>query len=614
MKNSNKKVPLSLWLGIMILLLAAALGGCALLPGSEKNVQAETQKQQTAPQTETVLTEAETQKKEPQTEEKQTEAPQTEKQTEAPQTEKQTEAQTEARQTEEPETETEFRNPYSVCIDPGHQGSWVDMSAPEPNGPGSSTMKQKATTGTQGYYTGVPEYQLNLNVSLQLRDELEARGYRVVMTREDNDTAISNMERALKATDSGCDAAVRIHANGSDDHSVQGALAMIGSAQNPYIGDLYQENARLAQCVLDSYCQQTGFANLGTGLYDDMTGLNWCRIPAMILEMGFMSNEHDDLMMQDPSVQKQMVKGIADGLDLYFGLDKIRTEAKAEAETETETETETDTEALTEEEEIPDGIIRTLYDTYFAGREALQERWAVSIEKLDTGEISQYRAHDIFQSASVIKVFIMGAVYDRICYPADENTAIMFAESYDGELRNLLEQMIRVSDNEAANRLISILGEGDFQTGAQVVNAFCKAHGYKETSVGRRFLESNPTGDNYTSAADCRAILSAIYRGTLVHPEASAKMLDILKGQTLRYKIPAGLPEGFTSANKTGEMPEGYGLGCIENDIAIIFSPGGDYVLTVLSNDLGGRNNEAQSLIVQISSSVASWMQQQAAS
>lgn len=43
------------------------------------------------------------------------------------------------------------------------------MSAPEPNGPGSSEMKAKCTSGTQGTYSGVPEYQLNLEVSLQLK-------------------------------------------------------------------------------------------------------------------------------------------------------------------------------------------------------------------------------------------------------------------------------------------------------------------------------------------------------------------------------------------------------------------------------------------------------------
>ena len=91
-------------------------------------------------------------------------------------------------------------------------------------------------------------------------------------------------------------------------------------------------------------------------------------------------------------------------------------------------------------------------------------------------------------------------------------------------------------------------------------------------------------------------------------------MLDIVRGQTRKNKIPAGLPAGFTSGNKTGEMPEGYGLGCIENDSAIVFAPEGmgeGYVLTVMSTNLGGRNSEAISTIVQISSMVAQWYTEQ---
>lgn len=94
-------------------------------------------------------------------------------------------------------------NGHVVGIDPGHQGENVDMSAPEPIGPGSSEMKAKCTSGTRGSFTGIPEYQLNLNVSLQLKDVLEQRGYRVVMTRTDNDTAISNKERAEYAASQG---------------------------------------------------------------------------------------------------------------------------------------------------------------------------------------------------------------------------------------------------------------------------------------------------------------------------------------------------------------------------------------------------------------------------
>ena len=125
-----------------------------------------------------------------------------------------------------------------IAIDPGHQGSWVDMSAQEAAAPGSSETKAKATTGTEGRYSGVPEYDLNLRIALALKSELSVRGYEVVMTREDNDTAISNQERAKMANASGAEACVRIHANGSDDNSVSGALAMAPSEENPYVGKL----------------------------------------------------------------------------------------------------------------------------------------------------------------------------------------------------------------------------------------------------------------------------------------------------------------------------------------------------------------------------------------
>ena len=295
---------------------------------------------------------------------------------------------------------------------------------------------------------------------------------------------------------------------------------------------------------------------------------------------------------------------------------ETKSEAKSEAVSESESESESEMESETENHEIEP--IAGLCEQMIIPRENLGEHWAVCVavpgqDGKDEMEMFSYHGKDVMQSASVIKVFIMGAVYDRICYPSSEEKTIYYAENYEGELRQLLEQMIRVSDNNAANRLIEILGEEDFRAGAAVVNDFCREHGYLQTSVGRRFLESNPTGDNYVSAHDCTAILSAILNGKLVNEEASSKMLDILKGQSYTWKIPAGLPEGFSSANKTGEMPEGYGLGCIENDIAIVFSGYGNYVISILSNDLGGRNNEAQRAMIDMSQYVAYWFREKMA-
>ena len=69
------------------------------------------------------------------------------------------------------------------------------------------------------------------------------------------------------------------------------------------------------------------------------------------------------------------------------------------------------------------------------------------------------------QSASVVKVFIMGAVYQYICYPDAESPEIPYQEAYEGQLRDLIGNMITVSDNNAANALVEILGQGDYQRG-----------------------------------------------------------------------------------------------------------------------------------------------------
>ena len=206
-----------------------------------------------------------------------------------------------------------------ISIDPGHQGPQVDMSSQEPNAPGSNVMKTKATGGTSGRYSGLAEYELNLDISIQLREKLEEQGYDVIMTREDNDTAISNAERAQLANEAGADMAIRIHANGSEDPDVNGALVLIGSAENPYVGKLYDQSCNLGQTILDAYCEATGMQNLGVQFNDTMTGINWSQIPVIILEMGFMTNQQDDLNMADPEYQGKMVEGIVSGINTYCG-------------------------------------------------------------------------------------------------------------------------------------------------------------------------------------------------------------------------------------------------------------------------------------------------------
>lgn len=204
---------------------------------------------------------------------------------------------------------------YVVGIDAGHQ--LRGNSATEPNGPGSSVMKAKVAGGTRGVSTGKPEYQLTIEIAKLLKKELVNRGYKVVMTRTKNDVDISNIERAQKLNEK-CDIAIRLHADGGAS-SAHGASVLYPSAGNPYVGHLSEASKSLSQSVIDSYCAKTDISNRGLSVRDDLTGTNWSTIPVTLLEMGFMTNSFDDAYMSTEKGQANMVEGIADGIDAYFG-------------------------------------------------------------------------------------------------------------------------------------------------------------------------------------------------------------------------------------------------------------------------------------------------------
>lgn len=189
-----------------------------------------------------------------------------------------------------------------ILIDPGHGG--IDGGA-------------KSKTGTI-------EKDINLQISLKLRDNLEEKGYKVYMTRE-NDEGLYKKGNTVKEKkredlnkrvemkkETECDIFVSIHQNMFPQSKCYGAQVWYASNENSYnLATVVQEsikqsvkdnNKRVAKPAAEAYLI----------LRDKHEGAS------ILVECGFLSNPEEESRLKSDEHQDLIVEGISDGIDKYF--------------------------------------------------------------------------------------------------------------------------------------------------------------------------------------------------------------------------------------------------------------------------------------------------------
>lgn len=203
-----------------------------------------------------------------------------------------------------------------VMLDPGHQR--YGNNAPESVGPDTRETKPMVSSGTVGVRTKKPEYVLNLEVSLLIKDELVRRGIEVAMTRESHEVDISNKQRADMANEAGAALAVRIHADGDSSPKTKGFSVLYPSASLAAVKPIAAESHEAAGFILNHLKAATDTTGRGLSARSDLSGFNWSKVPVVLVELGFMTNPEEDELMSEAEYQKKLARGIADGIEQFL--------------------------------------------------------------------------------------------------------------------------------------------------------------------------------------------------------------------------------------------------------------------------------------------------------
>jgi len=216
----------------------------------------------------------------------------------------------------------------------------------------------------------------------------------------------------------------------------------------------------------------------------------------------------------------------------------------------------------------------------------------IYLKDLNSDRTWEYNPDRLFPSASLIKVPIMVAVMEKVKRgelsletqikltrrdrAGGSGSLKWVREGTKLSVMEIIYKMITESDNTATRMLIDYAGMDYFQRAFEDLG-LVRTRIYPEGLS----LTSGPVArENYTTAREMTALMERIYRGEVVDRASSEFMLEVLKHNKSRSRLRKGLPLGWEIGHKTGLLRRS----C--HDVGIVFSPRGDYLISVLTSEV----------------------------
>jgi beta-lactamase class A len=274
---------------------------------------------------------------------------------------------------------------------------------------------------------------------------------------------------------------------------------------------------------------------------------------------------------------------------------------------------------LTPAQRLQAGIERTT--------RSINATWGIYLKSLETGEEIAIDADRQMETMSTIKIPLMVEAFAQIKagrFKLTDTYTFALADSQPGTgtiqrldpgavmtVKDLITMMIIVSDNTATEVLYRMVG------GPSAVNARMSALGFSTTramnvpSLWFPALRAAPTTEQFyrdgkhpfgfSTPREMGRLLELMERGTLVDRPSSDLMLQIMRGQLYRTRIPRYL-SGYTIPHKTGDF-----LPYVGDDVGVLEAPGRTIVLTIFTGNHFGSGEALENAIGLVAKDVADY-------
>jgi beta-lactamase class A len=253
--------------------------------------------------------------------------------------------------------------------------------------------------------------------------------------------------------------------------------------------------------------------------------------------------------------------------------------------------------------------------------------WGLYVKCLETGEEIAINADQQMDTMSVIKIPLMAEVFEQLKagrFKLTDKYTLVAEDVRPGTgtlrsmdpgavmtVKDLITYMIIVSDNTATDVLYRMVG------GPEAVTKRMEAYGLKVTKApwpaARWFadLRAAPGAEEFhrqaktpfglSSPREIGILLERMEKGTLVDAESSKLMLQIMRGQVYRSRIPRFLA-GWRIPHKTGDF-----LPYIGNDVGVLEAPGRTVILSVFTANHFGSGEALEEAIGRVAEQVGAY-------